>query len=309
MTAHALLAQDILGTGTQVYGAPVGPTTPTASMSVFVGAGRIYSMAALEPSAWSSLAADSTPVLKQGILTSAGATIPCPVLGTTGQSVNYLVEGQYQELDLNPVTLSYYNAANPSQPYSGAGNNGIAQPTVRAGQFVVQAIAGTPATTGSQASPAATSGWVPLAVVTVAFGQTTIVAGNISIAPGAPYVAGAVSGSFTATYVGGTTAPTQLAYYSTSGPFASLILPQFGAVTSNANHFSYMGMPAFLIPATPLQFQQIPVAAGTDNSVAIAGVNANIGTTGIVFSTLSGTTGWTASGIKSVQGSLMYRLY
>lgn len=312
MSSIALLSQDLLGTSTLVFGATVAPTT-IPSMAVFVNAGRIYSMAPLEPSAWSSLAADSTQVLKQGILTSAGATIACPVLGTTGQSVNYLIEGQYQENDINPKTLSYWNASNPQQPWSGAGNLGIAQPTVRAGQFICQAKAGTPATTGSQTTPTVDAGWVPLAVVTVAFGSTTITSGSISVASNAPYAGngGSVSGQFLAVYSGGTTAPASTALYSIYGPFVSILFPLLGA-TSNANTFSFTGLPSILIPTAPFQNQLLPLAVAVNNSLGVAGAYAipGVGGTGnVTFGLLGSLAGWTTSGTKSAGGMIMYRLY
>ncbi len=314
MTAMAWLAQDILGTGTLVYGATVGPTTPTASMSVFVSGGRIYSLAPLEPSAWSSLAADATSVLKQGILTAAGSTIACPVLGSSGQSVNYLIEGQYQENDLNNVTLSYWNAGNPQLPFSGAGNNGVAQPTIRSGQFVCQAKAGTPATTGSQTTPTVDSGWVPLAVVTVAFGSTTITAGNISVAPNAPYGAPftQATGQFTMTYVGGTGSPTATAYYSIVGPIATVLVPPISS-TSNSTSFSFSGLPAVLQPTNfaPGNNQPIAVAFAQNNGTYVSGAYGVVSNaSGSIAWGLNGSlTGWTNSGIKTVGGTLVYRLY
>ena len=313
MTSIALLAQDLLGTSTLIFGATVGPTTPTATMSVFVSAGRIYSMAPIEPTAWSSLPYDVTQVLKQGILNAAGQTIPCPVLGTTGQSVNYLIEAQYQENDINNVTLSYWNASNPQMPWSGAGNNGIAQPTVRAGQFICQAKAGTPATTGSQTTPTVDSGWVPLAVVTVAFGQTTITAGNISVAPNAPYAGsgGSTSGSFTITFNGGTTAPTTTARYSVYGPFVSLILPALNA-TSNSTSLYFTGLPSFLFPQASLPVQVIPIFYALDNGVSVqspfAIPQSALGGS-IAFGFNGNSNIWTASGNKSASGTIMYRLY
>lgn len=306
MTALSLLAQDLMGQTTQVFGAPVGPTT-VPSMSVFVGAGRIYQMAPLEPSAWSSLAADSTPILKQGILTSTGITLACPAPLTSGQSINYLIEGQYQENDTNLVTLSYWNAANPSQPFSGAGNNGVAQPTVRAGQLIVQAVAGTAATTGSQTTPAVTSGWTAIAVVTVAQGATTIVSGNITQVAGNQQ-----SGSFTLTGTGFSgTAPSGTCYYRCAGPLCTLMLPVLTG-TSNANTFTAAGLPAFLIPAnfSGSLNHTMPLAIAENNSAFIAGGYAVIqeGVASVNFGFLGNLGGWNASGTKSAGGNLSYLL-
>lgn len=319
MVGAGYLAQDLLGQGTQVYGAPCTATTP-ASMSVLVGAGRIYQMAPLEPTAWASLPADSTSILKQGILTGPGTTLACPAPITAGQSINYLVEGQYQELDLNPATLSYWNAANPQQPFSGAGNLGVAQPTIRAGQFVVQVKAGVAAATGSQVTPTVDAGFIPLYVVTSTNGATTLTAGNISVAAGAPFsLPGQQSGQFTVTGVGFAAGATGTCLWRADGPQVTLTLPAMtGSSTSNSTSFSYSGLPAALQPS-PLVFaagsllQTSPLAIATDNSAFVSDAYAliNTGNPGVIgFARgASGLTGWTAAGTKNAAGTIIYLLY
>ncbi|MBA4709596.1 complement C1q domain-containing protein, partial [Aquitalea aquatica] len=103
-------------------------------------------------------------------------------------SINYLIEASYADVDSNPVLLPYYNSASPSSPYSGQGNNGLTQPTARKGTVVLTAKAGVPAATGSQTTPVPDFGNVGLYVVTVAYGQTQITAGNISQYAAAPFI-------------------------------------------------------------------------------------------------------------------------
>jgi len=91
-------------------------------------------------------------------------------------------------VDANPVALPYYNASNPAQPYSGPNNSGTAQNTTRKGTIVLTAKAGVAAATGTQITPSADSGNVGLWVVTVANGQTQIIAGNIAQVSGAPFI-------------------------------------------------------------------------------------------------------------------------
>ncbi len=183
MVALAELAGDLMGSGPVVFGAAC---TPGTGLTVSVAPARIYAIESLEATAWSSLPADTTDqILKQGI-NLAATVLSAPAPGTAGQSIDYLIEGQYQDFDTNNLTLSYYNSSNPSAPFSGAGNNGIAQPTTRAGIFALQVKAGTAATTGTQVPPSADAGWLPLYVVTVANGAVSIVSGNISVASGAP---------------------------------------------------------------------------------------------------------------------------
>jgi hypothetical protein len=181
------LAQAVLGSGTMVRGLPVAPNSP-AALNVVVGIGEIYSLTSVDATQWGSLPADTTDlIVKQG-LNMAAQTISTPAPTTGGFSVNYLIEAQYQDQDNVPVVLPYFNSANPSQPLTGQNNSGAAQPTERQGVCVIQAKAGIPAATGTQTTPSADSGWTALAVVTVAYGQTTVTSGNISVPAGVPQV-------------------------------------------------------------------------------------------------------------------------
>lgn len=179
MIALGKLAGAIFGTSNNVVnGLSVVPTTP-ASLSVNVNAGEFYSLQNVDNAAYSSLPADTTDtVVKQGIQLQPVA-LSCPAPTTAGFSINYLIEAAYQDADTGSVVLPYYNANNPSQAYSGPNNSGTAQATSRQGKVVLQAKAGIAAATGSQTTPAVDAGYVALAVVTVANGQSTITAGNI----------------------------------------------------------------------------------------------------------------------------------
>lgn len=187
MIALGKLAGAVFGTATVVNGLACTATSP-ASMSVQVGPGEIYSLANVDGTAYSSLAADTThSVVKQGILMDA-ITLSCPAPSTSGYSVNYLIQAAFQEVDTNSVTLPYYNSSNPTQAYAGPNNSGASQATTRQGALVVQAKAGIAAATGSQTTPAADAGYVGLWVVTVANGASSITSSNISKAPGAPFL-------------------------------------------------------------------------------------------------------------------------
>lgn len=196
MTALAKLSAALFGTSTIVNGLSCVPTGP-ASMQVVINPGEIYSQANLEASLCGTLPVDSThQILKQGILldafTTAAGALAAP--GTAGQSINYLIEAQYADQDVSidpttgttPVVLQFYNASNPTQPWSGPNNTGQTSTTFRKGIVSLQVKAGTAATTGSQVTPAPDAGWTGLWVVTVANGQSTITAGNIKQYSGAP---------------------------------------------------------------------------------------------------------------------------
>ena len=173
------LAQAMLGSRTLVFGLGVTPTTP-ASLSVDVAAGQIYSVQPVDATAYGVLAADTTDqIVKQGIALQA-QTLALTAPSTAGYSINYLIEATYEDQDTNPAVLPYFNSANPSQPLSGQNNSGAAQATQRQGVLVLTLKAGAAAPTGSQTTPAPDSGYVGVAVVTVANGQTQITGANIT---------------------------------------------------------------------------------------------------------------------------------
>ena len=187
MIGLAKLAAAILGTSTFLNGLACTPDSP-ASLNVKVAPGEIYSLQNIDGTAYSSLAADTThSILKQGIMLDS-VLLSCPAPATNGYSINYLVQVAYQDTDANAVVLPYYNASNPSQAYSGPNNSGSQNYTTRKGVCVVSVKAGVAATTGTQTTPAPDAGYTGAYVVTVAYGQTQILAGNISGYSGAPFL-------------------------------------------------------------------------------------------------------------------------
>lgn len=187
LKALGLFAQDVIGASTAVSGLACSPSTP-AALSVQIGIGRIYSPQVVDAGAYGSLPADATSILKQGVL-SAPVTLSTPAPVVAGQSIAYLVEAQYQDVDGNSTVLGYFNALNPLSPLSGAGGLGVPQATQRMGIAAVQVKAGTSAVTGTQVVPSVDAGWTGLYVVTIAFGAASVVSGNIAQYPGAPFLA------------------------------------------------------------------------------------------------------------------------
>lgn len=187
MEGLAWAIRAMIGVGTVVDGLTVGPNSP-AALNVLVQPGAIYSLQNLDSTAYSSLSSDTTDqIMKQGLMRTA-ATLSCPAPSTTGQSINYLIQATFSEVDGVSVVRDYFNAANPLEPWMGPQNSGDPDNTSRQAKCVVAAKAGTAATTGTQTTPSPDSGYVGLAVVTVAQGQTTITSGNISAYAGAPYL-------------------------------------------------------------------------------------------------------------------------
>lgn len=186
MVGLSKLSAAILGTGIVLNGFTCVPTG-VASLQVQLTAGEIYSLQNIDGTAYSSIALDTThQIVKQGILLDTVLLTATPPV-TAGQSINYLVQVTYQDSDLLPVVLPYYNASNPSVAYSGPANTGTTNNTVRKGVATVGIKAGIAATTGSQTTPAPDSGYTGMFVVTVANGQTTITSPNISTLAGAPF--------------------------------------------------------------------------------------------------------------------------
>ena len=125
--------------------------------------------------------------MKMGINTGS-TTFNLTAPASVGQSINYLIEASFAEVDSNPVVLPYYNASNPAQSFSGPANSGSPQNTVRAQQVQLQLKAGLPSNTGSQTIPATDSGWIGLYQISVSYGQTQISAANITVIPTAPFL-------------------------------------------------------------------------------------------------------------------------
>ena len=184
MKAVGFLAQACLGGGPVLDGFACTPTVP-ASLAVVVGPGSLTVASEVDQNNFGSLAADATPLVKMGILSTA-TTFALTVPPVSGQSVNYLVEASFLETDAVPVVLPYYNAANPSQGFAGANNSGSAQNTQRLQTVALQLKAGAAASTGSQATPAVDPGCVAVATITVNAGQTTVTAPSIAVPSSAP---------------------------------------------------------------------------------------------------------------------------
>jgi len=190
MEGLAKVSEAVFGQNTVVAGFTCAPTSP-ASMTVNVGPGMVYQMAALESTAISALNADTHQVLKQGISREISPlTLVAPT--TVGTAVNVLIEVAYvDDKSTTQQVFNYYNAANPDIPLTGVGGNNLPQTSVVKGVAQIQTKYGIPATAGSQTTPTPDAGFAPLFVVTLTQGQTAI-SGNIAVATGAPFVADAL---------------------------------------------------------------------------------------------------------------------
>jgi hypothetical protein len=271
MVGLGKLAYATLGASTLVSGLNCTPTSP-ASLQVEVGLGEIYQAVALEATPMDTLPEDSSDQLvKQGI--NLGATyLNCPPPATTGQSINYLIEAQYQDQDvsIDPTTgnqnvvLPFYNPANPTTPFSGPNNSGQSSNTIRKGVVVLQAKAGAAATTGSQNTPSVDAGWVGLWVVTVANGQSTITSGNIAEAVGAPFITEKLTQKISQTT--GDTRYLQITNYQAGAPIYT------GAAAGGPNAWTAALSPT---PASLVDGMQICVDFSATNTSAGPTLNLN----------------------------------
>lgn len=183
------LSLDVLGATASVAGFPCAPTV-VPSLSFLLGPGRIYQLMNLDATAMGQtggvggLPADTNAdhqILKQALYRNTVTLGPLVAPVTTGQSQVFLVEAQFAEADDTPTLTQFYNTAAPLTPITSTVT------TARRDIVAVQIKAGVAATTGTQVAPAPDSGWLPLYAITLAHGQTTIGAGDIAVAPTAPF--------------------------------------------------------------------------------------------------------------------------
>ncbi len=181
------LAQAILGTDPVVDGLKCSPTTP-ASLAVSVGPGCITQFGMVDALEYGSLPPNvANTIVKIGVNLNSTSFVLTPPTAS-GQSINYLIQAAFQEADTRPVVLPYYNASNPSQPYSGPSNSGLPQNTIREQRVQLQLKAGISANTGVQTTPPIDNGWIGLHVITVSYGQSSIDQAAIKILPAAPFL-------------------------------------------------------------------------------------------------------------------------
>ena len=186
LVALGYLAQATLGSSVVADGLACVPTQP-ASMSVAVGPGSITQFGVVDTNGFGSLPAEALPLVRMGVnLLPTSFTMVAPTL--PGQAITYLIQASMLETDASPVVLPYYNASNPSQPYSGPANSGSPQNTQRLQQVQLEMKAGPPGNAGTQETPAVDSGWVGLYLVNVLSGETSVTGANIVAIPSAPFV-------------------------------------------------------------------------------------------------------------------------
>jgi hypothetical protein len=174
-----------------VVGGLAASQTSTPSLSVNIGSGRIYQFAPSDAVAAGSIPQDLTNIVQQGY--NAGQTLTF-VPPSAGQSQWNLIQAQFSQTDAvrtndpNGGIVPFYNPSNPTQPTNQSVN------TVRQALCILQVVTGSAATTGSEVPPQPTSGWVPLYLIDLVGGQSTITTSQVLVT--APSIGTGVSSSY-----------------------------------------------------------------------------------------------------------------
>lgn len=187
LRAMGHVARGIWGAQSVAAGLEATPASP-ASLNFRVGPGMVTLATAVDAVAFGELGTDLTETVKIGGIDTT-TTYPVVAPGA-GKSVRYLVQAAFDEQDTGNAVLPYYNEADPlsEEAWSGPNNSGTAQPTIRRATVAINIKRGTEANTGSESTPAVSPGYLPLWIVTVSGGQTTVTGAHIQSHPDAPWV-------------------------------------------------------------------------------------------------------------------------
>lgn len=151
---------------------------PASGFSVVIGPGSLSAAIPLDDSAYGSLPPDSTSTAKIGL-----SSDPVPLLLNPSPDPNvalcWLIQACLSEQDDFPVALPYWNAADPTVPFSGPGNSGGAQNTRRRTRVVFSTKSSGPVPIGTFAPPSPDLGWVGLYGVMVWAGKGGVTADDI----------------------------------------------------------------------------------------------------------------------------------
>ena len=237
-TAIALgkIVSALLGQSTVVSDLTATAVASTSVPTVQLSDGQLYELATLDPTAFGSLPVNSFPstatVMKQGLLLASRGDVNTFELtppGTSGESIIYLLEAQYADLDADTQTITFYNVSDPTNPTTAT------QPRVREGTISFVLKAGV--ASSSPTAPSADAGYVPLYNIEVAYGQTVLSQSDITVASGAPFLSQKLfnlmnGGSITIPNATANNEPVAL------GQFASLYPSVFAANVGSATSLS-----------------------------------------------------------------------
>jgi hypothetical protein len=188
MVSDGLLASTILGNDPIVDAFACSPTSP-ASLSVSVSAGVAWKVTPLLGTALGSIPADTAHSVPKAYWSPDAVSLTLAPPTTAGYSQSWLVQAAPSEADSDFNILSFFNSSNWQVPFSGPAGSGTSSATRRTRTLAIELVPGASAPTGSQTAPAPTAGCIPLFVITLANGQTTITSSSIQTHPSAPFLA------------------------------------------------------------------------------------------------------------------------
>lgn len=183
LSALGALTQSVLGASPVVDGLACTPSG--SGYSVIIGAGTLSMSAMLDQTAFGSLPAAGNNVVKTGVIVSPVA-IPLGTTADQSMGLTWLVQATLTEVDDQPLALQYWNAKNPTLPFSGPANSGSAQNTRRRTQLVITAKSGLPTPVGTFAPPSPDAGFIGLYGVNTWVGKASITQDDIHALPAAP---------------------------------------------------------------------------------------------------------------------------
>lgn len=276
------LAETILGSGinnaTTVSGLPCLPAV-VPSLQVTVGSGALYSYEFYDSTDYGVLPADTDPnhrLYKQSLnFDLVELNTPAPTV--IGNTVIHLVQAAHQTVDSNIISRPYFNSADPTSPIF----NSLSD--TRTDEVFINIKTGVESP--SPSAPAPDAGFVALYYVTVAYGQTVISGGDITVAANAPFI---------------TETLTQKVGYQSirSGEYDVYV------GSGSANSIVVTPSPSYPIPALGTQIKVLVAATNTGASVI------NINGYGAVAIQKGDSTGLVAlSGGEMPAGSVAYFVY
>ena len=177
------LTKTVLGSSPVVDGLACSPSGP--GYAVAIGPGTLSTLQALDSMPFGSLPAEPAPMLKTGV-NLGSSTLQLGITADQGAVICWLIQASLEESDDQPLALQYWNASEPTIPFSGPGNSGAAQNTRRATKIKFSSKASSPVPVGTFAPPAADPGWVGLFGVTTWVGKPAITVEDIQTLPTAP---------------------------------------------------------------------------------------------------------------------------
>lgn len=185
LVALGSLAQCVLGGSPLVDGFACSPADD--GYRVVVGPGSLSVQLEIDGLAFGSLPPDPAATVKVGI-SRYNIELQLGVWPDQGSILCWLIQVSLLEQDGGPVALPYWNAADPTIPFSGPGNSGMAQNTQRLMRVVVSAKSSGPLPRGTFAPPPPDAGNVGLFGVMTWVGKPGINAEDIRPILDAPFL-------------------------------------------------------------------------------------------------------------------------